>query len=122
MVRRMMPGTEWWMCVPLLVTLFRNGPRPSRIMRVIVRVTTNVTTKATKHSISGSLPAAMMSRCHHDAIGSQGRGACEGPFPHPPFNPYVRFSRIRLTDDLLDMVTLPSDIGRCRGAGAGRAR
>jgi mRNA interferase MazF len=28
-----------------------------------------------------------------------------------PGNPYVRFSRIRLTDDLLDMVTLPSDSG-----------
>ena len=46
------------------------------------------------------------------AIGSQGRGAASGPFPHPPFNPYVRFSRIRLTDDLLDMVTLPSDRDR----------
>jgi poly(A) polymerase len=56
------------------------------------------------------------------SIGSQGRGAGDGPFPHPPFNPYVRFSRIRLTDDLLDMVTLPSGTGWCRGAGAGRAR
>jgi hypothetical protein len=55
-------------------------------------------------------------------IGSQGRGAASGPSPHPPFNPYVRFSRIRLTDDLLGMVTLPSDSGRCRGAGTGRAR
>ena len=46
------------------------------------------------------------------AIGSQGRGARKAdPFPHPPFNPYVRFSRIRLTDGLLDMVTLPSGIG-----------
>ena len=44
-------------------------------------------------------------------IGSQGRGAVAGPVPHPPFNPYVRFSRIRLTDGLLDMVTLPSGIG-----------
>jgi hypothetical protein len=26
-----------------------------------------------------------------EAIGSQGRGAARGPFPHPPFNPYVRF-------------------------------
>jgi hypothetical protein len=45
------------------------------------------------------------------AIGSQGRGAASGPVPHPPFNPYVRFSRIRLTDGLLDMVTLPSGSG-----------
>jgi hypothetical protein len=52
-----------------------------------------------------------MSNDESPAIGSQGRGAGEGPFPHPPFNPYVRFSRIRLTDDLLDMVTLPSDSG-----------
>src|SRR6266511_4164359 len=37
------------------------------------------------------------------AIGSQGRGALASPVPHPPFNPYVRFSRIRLTDDLLGM-------------------
>jgi len=53
-------------------------------------------------------------------IGSQGRryrGAVL--FPHPPFNPYVRFSRIRLTDDLLDMVTLPSDSGLCPSVGAG---
>jgi hypothetical protein len=26
------------------------------------------------------------------AIGSQGRGAASGPFPHPPFNPNVRLS------------------------------
>ena len=64
----MMPGTAWWMCVPLAVTWFRNGPRPSRIMRVIVRVTANVTTKARKHSISGSLPGAITSRCHHEAM------------------------------------------------------
>jgi hypothetical protein len=47
------------------------------------------------------------------AIGSQGRGAVAGPVPHPPFNPYVRFSRIRLTDDLIDMVTQLSDSGLC---------
>jgi hypothetical protein len=35
---------------------------------VITRVHTNVTTKATKHSISGSLPAAITSRCHHETI------------------------------------------------------
>jgi hypothetical protein len=57
------------------------------------------------------------------AIGSQGRRNREVVlFPHPPFNPYVRFSRIRLTDDLLCMVTLPSGIGSCRGVGAGDAR
>ena len=33
-----------------------------------------------------------------------------GPFPHP-FNLYLRFSRIQLTDGLLDMVTLPSGNG-----------
>ena len=43
-------------------------------------------------------------------IGGQGRGACEGPVPHPPFELYVRFSRIQLTDGLLDMVTLPLGI------------
>jgi len=48
------------------------------------------------------------------SIGSQGRGARKAsPVPHPPFNPYVRFSRIRLTDGLLDMVTPPSGIGLC---------
>ncbi|MEM6109336.1 LysR family transcriptional regulator, partial [Mycobacterium sp. 050272] len=32
------------------------------------------------------------------SIGSQGRGGCRAdPFPHPPFNPCVRFSRTRLT-------------------------
>src|SRR3954462_9588278 len=46
------------------------------------------------------------------AIGSQGRGVrSAGPFPHPPFNPCVRFSRTRLNDDLLDMVTQPSGSG-----------
>jgi hypothetical protein len=46
------------------------------------------------------------------SIGSQGRGACSaGPVPHPPFDLYVRFSRIQLTDGLLNMVTLPSDNG-----------
>jgi len=44
-------------------------------------------------------------------IGSQGRGAIAGPFPHSPFDLYVRFSRIQLTDGLLDMVTLPSGNG-----------
>src|SRR5687767_993702 len=57
-----------------------------------------------------------------ETIGSQGRGARTGPFPHPPFNPYVRFSRIRLTDDLLGMVTPPSDSGRCHAGGTGPAR
>src|SRR5580692_1678651 len=55
------------MCVPPAVTL-RNGPRPSRISRVIVRVDANVTTKERKHSISGSLPAAITSRCHHESM------------------------------------------------------
>jgi hypothetical protein len=46
------------------------------------------------------------------AIGSQGRGVrVADPFPRPPFNPCVRFSRTRLTDDLLDMVTQPSGSG-----------
>ncbi len=56
------------MWVPPAVTWFRNGPRPSRIMRVMVRVVTNVTTKARKHSISGSLPAAITSRCHQETM------------------------------------------------------
>ena len=42
-------------------------------------------------------------------IGSQGRRRrCAVRFPSPPFNPCGRLSRIRLTDDLLAMVTLPS--------------
>jgi hypothetical protein len=45
-------------------------------------------------------------------IGSQGRRSRVAVLvPHPPFNPYVRFSRIRLTDGLLCMVTLPSGNG-----------
>src|SRR5580704_5519031 len=55
------------MCVPPTATL-RNGPRPSRISRVIVRVDTNVTTKETKHRISGSLPAAITAWCHHESM------------------------------------------------------
>ena len=48
-------------------------------------------------------------RCSVNAtIGSQGRGVRQAdPIPHSPFNPYVRFSRLRLTDGLLGMVTLP---------------
>jgi hypothetical protein len=30
----------------------------------------NVTMNPRKHSISGSLPAAMMSRCHHESMPS----------------------------------------------------
>jgi hypothetical protein len=48
-----------------------------------------------------------------DVIGSQGRGANEGPVPHPPFNPCMRFSRTRLSDGLLDMVTQLSGSGWC---------
>ncbi len=48
------------------------------------------------------------------SIGSQGRVVGKaGTFPHPPFNPYVRFSRIRLSDGLLDMVTQPSGSEWC---------
>ena len=60
-------------------------------------------------SITTSSPAE-----HGRSIGSQGRGAIAGPFPHPPFNPCVRFSRTRLTDGVLDMVTQPSGSERCR--------
>ena len=48
------------------------------------------------------------------AIGGQGRSAVASLSPHPPFKPCVRFSRTRLTDDLLDMVMQPSGSGRCR--------
>jgi hypothetical protein len=45
-------------------------------------------------------------------IGSQRRGAgAADPFPHSPFEPCKRFSRTRLTDGRLSMVTLPPDIG-----------
>ena len=49
-----------------------------------------------------------------DSICSQGSSAASGPSPHPPLNPYARFPRIRLTDDPLDTVTLPSDSRRYR--------
>src|SRR5262245_20582768 len=65
----MIPGTEWWMWVPLAVTLSLNGPRSARIIRVITRVVTNVTTKARKHRNSGSLPASTRSPPTHAAIG-----------------------------------------------------
>ena len=48
--------------------MFRNGPRPSRMSRVIVRVDANVRTKARKHKPSGSLPATITSRCHHEPM------------------------------------------------------
>jgi hypothetical protein len=45
-------------------------------------------------------------------IGGQGRSIRSADLaPHPPFNPCMRFSRTRLTDDLLDMVTQLSDNG-----------
>src|SRR4029078_8329610 len=57
------------------------------------------------------------------SIGSQGRGVREAdPFPHPPFNPCVRFSRTRFTDDLLDMVTQPRGNEWCHEADGGRSR
>src|SRR5262249_30829940 len=48
------------------------------------------------------------SRVAGKAIGSQGRGALASPVPHSPFDLYVRFSRIQLTDGLRVMGTLPS--------------
>ncbi len=51
-------------------------------------------------------------------IGSQGRGVgAADPSPHSPFDPCVRFSRTRLTDGLLGMVTLPPDSGWCPANG-----
>jgi hypothetical protein len=44
------------------------------------------------------------------------------PFPLPPFNPCVRFSRTRLSDDLLGVVTRLSGSGWCPAGGAGRDR
>jgi len=41
-------------------------------------------------------------------IGSQGRSTQAGLFPHSPFNPCVRFSRTRLTDDPLGAATRAS--------------
>src|SRR5690625_2692353 len=66
--------------------------------------------------------ASAVESIRSSVIGSQGRSARVGLFPHPPFNPCVRFSRTRLTDDLLDMVTQPSDSERCREAGRDLAR
>ena len=41
----------------------------------------------------------------------QGRGArTASPYPNSPTDPYVRLSRLRLTDGLLNMVALPPDI------------
>ena len=57
------------------------------------------------------------------SIGSQGRrGRVAALFPHPPFNPCMRFSRTRLTDGLLCMVTLPSGNGYRPRAGPGPGR
>ena len=68
-------------------------------------------------------PSVPTSARHRQSFSDQGRRyRCAARFPHPPFNPYVRFSRIRLTDDLLDMVTQPSGSGWCHAIGAGRAR
>lgn len=57
-----------------------------------------------------------------ESIGSQGRRSPEALFPHPPFNPCVRFSRTRLTCGVLDMVTQPSDSARSRVIGRARGR
>jgi hypothetical protein len=65
---RMMPGTEWWMWVPLDVTLSLNGPRSARIIRVMTRVVMNVTTKAAKHRNSGSRPESTKWLSNHDAM------------------------------------------------------
>ena len=47
-------------------------------------------------------------------IARQGRSTRSASLvPHPPFDRYVRVSRIQLTDGLLDMVALPSGIGKC---------
>src|SRR2546426_10615528 len=57
---------------------------------------------------------------HVPTIGSQRRGAREAsPFPHPPFKPCVRFSRTRLTDGPLGIVTHLLDSERSRATGAG---
>src|SRR5680860_726985 len=56
-------------------------------------------------------------------IGSQGRrNRVAALFPHPPFYPCVRFSRTRLTDGPLDMVTQPSGSGWCRATCADPGR
>src|SRR5699024_2595743 len=56
-------------------------------------------------------------------IGSQGRRCrCAVLVPRPPFNPYVRLSRIRLTGCVLGMVTRPSANGWCHAGGTGHAR
>ncbi len=86
------------------------------------------TERAKRHDRKPSDPAAVPRNTGPQpsgptlVIGSQGRGALSSPVPHPPFNPYVPFSRIRLTGGLLDMVTLPLGIGWFRASGTGPGR
>jgi hypothetical protein len=75
-----------------------------------------VTTSSRKASESewiSDAPVAAGIRCWDSGRGicSQGRRSSEALFPHSPFNPCVRFSRTRLTDGLLGMVTQPSGSG-----------
>ena len=73
----------------------------ARSMAARISVTAGASSTRSVRSVPNRIRVAV--------IGSQGRRCrCAVLFPHPPFNPYVRFSRIRLTDGLLDMVTPPS--------------
>ena len=58
----------WWTCKPPADTLFLNGPRPARIIRVMTRVAMNVTMKAAKHTSSGSRSCSMIVSSNHDPI------------------------------------------------------
>src|SRR5262245_33537752 len=58
--RRTSPGTAWWTWSPDFETLSLNGPRPARMLRVMILVTMNVTTNAAKHRKSARRFLAMI--------------------------------------------------------------
>ena len=94
---------------------------PPKSMLAVARVTSSRETLPPPRSLSMRTSASSsrpvdLSSCFScpTFIGSQGRAARHpSTFPHPPFNPCVRFSRTRLSDGLLDMVTQPSGSGWC---------
>src|SRR5215213_7297967 len=84
---RTMPGTAWWTCSPDVETLSLNGPRPARMLRVMMRVTTNVTTNAAKHRNSAKRFLAMIVSWNQLPTESEGtlpdnRGGRDGTVRH----------------------------------------
>ena len=80
------------MCIPEVDTLSLNGPRPARMLRVMIRVTTNVTTNAAKHRNSAMRFLAMIVSWNQVPTG------CEGTLPGGPRggrDGTVRHGRVR---------------------------